>query len=330
MFIPEYSITTKTLRNISDIEYGKAVIENTPILSSWEHQLQKEAQVKLFKTMTLYAGMNLENKQAKAIYEKLETPINQEVENIIETVWYIQDIKNFSEFDEELLRNINKSLTNRIVQEHELGAFRNRKDVNKVNPEEILANIVQLFDWYSSLDSQETHAVVRIGVLRGALEIIKPFKTYNNITADLTCYLILKNLGYSFKGYVSSEDYYQNTKRTFEQLIGSLSPQNRDFTQWIEYYTQGIASEVINIKERIKLLAKDTKIAKAAGRAKFTARQERIVEYLQDYGVLQNKDFQIVFPDISEDSVLRDLKVLIDKGVVQKTGSTKSSRYELA
>ena len=50
---------------------------------------------------------------------------------------------------------------------------------------------------------------------------------------------------------------------------------------------------------------------------------------MQDYGVLQNKDFSRIFPDISEDTVLRDLKSLIDAGIVQKTGSTKSSRYEL-
>jgi DeoR/GlpR family transcriptional regulator of sugar metabolism len=58
-------------------------------------------------------------------------------------------------------------------------------------------------------------------------------------------------------------------------------------------------------------------------------RQERIIEYLQDYGMLQNKDFPRIFPNISEDTVLRDLKVLIDMGIIQKTGSTKSSRYVL-
>jgi DeoR/GlpR family transcriptional regulator of sugar metabolism len=78
------------------------------------------------------------------------------------------------------------------------------------------------------------------------------------------------------------------------------------------------------------LLARDTKLAKATGRVKLSGRQQRIVEHLQDYGILQNKDFALIFPDVSEDSILRDLKALIAEGIVVKNGSTKSSRYELS
>jgi len=77
------------------------------------------------------------------------------------------------------------------------------------------------------------------------------------------------------------------------------------------------------------LLSKDTKISQASGSANLTERQEIIVEYLQDYGKIQNKDFGIILPDVSEDSVLRDLKALMDKDIVVKKGKTKSSRYEL-
>ena len=60
-----------------------------------------------------------------------------------------------------------------------------------------------------------------------------------------------------------------------------------------------------------------------------TDRQIKIIEYLQDVGYLQNKLFQNVFPDISEDTVLRDLQELISKGLIRKVGSTKSARYEI-
>jgi len=82
-------------------------------------------------------------------------------------------------------------------------------------------------------------------------------------------------------------------------------------------------------REEILLLSKDTKILQASGSAELTERQEIIVAYLQDYGKIQNKDFEIILPNVSEDSVLRDLKVLMDKGIVVKKGKTKSSRYEL-
>ena len=53
----------------------------------------------------------------------------------------------------------------------------------------------------------------------------------------------------------------------------------------------------------------------------------KVVEYLQEVGFLQNQMFVSVFPDVSEDTVLRDLQDLIKKGLVKKVGSTKGARY---
>jgi predicted HTH transcriptional regulator len=72
-----------------------------------------------------------------------------------------------------------------------------------------------------------------------------------------------------------------------------------------------------------------TKIAKVSGHTKLSPRQQKIVEYMQDYGSLFNRDFSKIFPEVSEDSVLRDLKTLIAAHIIEKVGSTKSSRYEL-
>ena len=60
-----------------------------------------------------------------------------------------------------------------------------------------------------------------------------------------------------------------------------------------------------------------------------TERQMRIIEYIQDIGYVQNKAFSSLFPDLSEDSILRDIKDLIEKNLVKKIGKTKSARYVL-
>jgi predicted HTH transcriptional regulator len=53
------------------------------------------------------------------------------------------------------------------------------------------------------------------------------------------------------------------------------------------------------------------------------------MEYLQEIGFMQNQAFGTVFPDVSEDTVLRDLQDLIKKNLVKKIGSTKGARYVL-
>jgi len=329
MFLPEYSITPKTLKNISSTEYGKAIIENTTILPSWESQLKKEALVKIVHGSLQLLGINVDQQKIKASVDNINKTINQEATNIIRAAKLAEEISKNNELEEVDLKYIHKTLAEGILPKIKQGAYRGSKISGKASPEQILAQIVQLFDWYNSLDAKETHPIITSGIIKAYLEVIKPFEELNNIASNLLTYTSLKTLGYGFKDFISLENYYKNTKNEYDDQISSLDPDEPDFTRWIEYFSDGLSSEVSTTAQNVKLLAKDTKIAKATGRTRLTPRQERIIEYLQDYGLLQNKDFPILFSDVSEDTVLRDLKTLIDIDIVQKTGSTKSSRYEL-
>jgi predicted HTH transcriptional regulator len=73
------------------------------------------------------------------------------------------------------------------------------------------------------------------------------------------------------------------------------------------------------------------KIKKTLGGQQLTLseRQIKIMEFIQENGFLQNKSFFELFPMISEDTVLRELKDLIKKGIVKKDGTTKGVRYIL-
>jgi Fic family protein len=323
MFVPEYSITTKILKNISVIEYAKAVVENTPILPSWENQLKKEAKVLLLHTYLKNAGLNVDQLKVKSYLDNIDGNVPLEFSDLLNTLNLVEVLSEKKEFTETEIREVAKTLTHK-------GGYRDTKIPNRPNPEELLAKIVQFFDWLQSLDGKETHPVIIAAITRAFFEKIEPFKSFGHIISGFISMLSLNTSGYDLKNMVCVEDYFEKTKREYNSTLDKLPPVSTDYTPWIEYFTEGMCVEASNIKEKVKLLARDTKIAKATGRAKFTSRQERIVEYLQDYGVLQNKDFAKVFPDNSEDSILRDLKVLIGKGVIQKSGSTKSSMYELA
>jgi Fic family protein len=329
MFVPEYSITSKTLKNIATIEYGKAIIENTTILPSWESQLKKESLVKRIHGSLQLIGINIEIQKIKASVENITKAPNQESSNITKATLLVDEISRNNEIEEVDLKYIHKTLTDGIIPKIKQGSYRTNKIQGKTNPEEILAHIVQLFDWNNSLDAKDTHPIVTAAILKGYLEVIKPFEEFNNISSNLLTYIALKTSGYGFKDFISLENYFKNTKSEYEEQINSLDLKELDFTRFIEYFSEGLASEVSTTSQNVKLLAKDTKIAKATGRIKLTPRQERIVEYLQDYGIMQNKDFLRLFPDVSEDTVLRDLKTLLDMDIVQKIGSTKSSRYQL-
>jgi Fic family protein len=200
---------------------------------------------------------------------------------------------------------------------------------NKTDPEEILAEMTELLDWYNGIDAMDTNPLIVSGIFKGQLETIFPFEQFNFIVANLVARIILRNKNYEMINYITIESYYNNSKKEYEYNLLSILNEEGDFTAWLEYYTEGLSGEAATTAEKTRLYAKDTKLAKASGRIHLTKRQEKIVEYLQDYGLLQNKQFPLLFPKISEDTVLRDLKKLIDAGIVVKKGSTKLSRYEL-
>jgi predicted HTH transcriptional regulator len=112
------------------------------------------------------------------------------------------------------------------------------------------------------------------------------------------------------------------------QSVGKL---NGNLTPWLEYFCEGLAIELTRIKDKIKTLSTDLKLKKSLGGQPLalTERQIKVIEFVQENGFLQNKSFFELFPMISEDTVLRELKDLIKKGIVKKEGTTKGVRYVL-
>lgn len=53
----------------------------------------------------------------------------------------------------------------------------------------------------------------------------------------------------------------------------------------------------------------------------------KLVEYFSEKGSAAMQDLAKVLPMVSEDTILRDLKGLMEKGIIKKEGRTKAARY---
>ncbi|MBD3365797.1 hypothetical protein GF360_00435 [candidate division WWE3 bacterium] len=357
MYIPEYTITNKTLQNITVIEYLKAVAETKVILPSWEKNLKKEAQVQFIKNNLNLLGIRTDVKEIKKYLDGLVKKPAELVENIKKSMDYVQILVQSPEIGEEDLRVLYGILLGQVLEGGTQDTpakvtkmYRETPVENKPNPEELLAETVGLFDWLNSLDGRETHPLIKAAIVKARFTQLMPLKNYNELMGNLLAFYVLSTGKYGIKNFAHLEVAYaedaagyreaqkdlaitwtvrENSAETPENLDAGTVPEEEDLTPWIDFYISAMASKAASIKEEILLLSKDTKIATATGRAKLSKRQERIIRYLQDYGMLQNKDFGRLFPEISEDTVLRELKKLIKKDLVVKRGRTKSSRYEL-
>jgi Fic family protein len=160
---------------------------------------------------------------------------------------------------------------------------------------------------------------------------IHPFLDGNGRVARAVATLILFSEGYDIKRFFSLEEYYDREPMHYYEALQSVGKEQGNLTNWLIYFTEGLAIELTRIKEKVKSLSTDLKIKKSLGgqQLALTERQIKIVEFIQEQGFLQNKAFFELFPMVSEDTVLRELKDLLKKGIVKKEGSTKGAKYTL-
>ncbi len=329
MFIPEYTITPKTLNKIANIEYNRALVESANLLENFAVRLERDAKAGfIINSLTLLNELP----NPEIIYKyvdglvTLHSPI---ITNLALAYDQIENLSSNNSFSEKDVKYLHTLLSRGILPANKQGLYRNTRIESKVEPEAILAEINEMLDWYQGVDAKDTNPIIICGLLKGQLETVYPFEKYNSVIANLVARIVMRTRGIRLDRYLVPEIQYNTVKKDYEDALESIAYEDGDFTTWLEFYTGVFDTQTILTAEKVRGYAKDTKLAKVNGRIGLTERQNKLLEYLQDYGMLNNQQFEKLFPDISEDSVLRDLKRLIDLGLVVKKGKTKSSSYEL-
>ncbi|MGB9883368.1 MAG: Fic family protein, partial [Microgenomates group bacterium] len=176
-------------------------------------------------------------------------------------------------------------------------------------------------------ENSDLHPVLKAGIAHHELVRIHPFIDGNGRVARVLATLILFLGGYDIRRFFSLEEYYDKDAASYYHNLQKAS--SGDLTAWLEYFTFGAAVEFEKIKEKVLKISKDVKLKEKFGGQQIflTERQMKLVEYIQEVGYIQNPMFKELFPQISEDTVLRDLQDLIKKGLIKKVGSTKAARY---
>ena len=367
MYNPQFVITSELLRNISLIEGARAVIDNAPLLPLYERQFKSEATVRKVHFSTAIEGnyLNL-NEVRKIVSAPEETPVYREsgelhkykdfhgndviarqrdihevinyrdVVKVIESI--VDENKKGTEFvlDERLIKKLHSILLKGIV-DGVSGKYRvgraltvNYTTGEKLYPYEDIGNfevkLRELIAWYNSDQAKVFHPVIKAGLFHLEFVRIHPFEEGNGRLARSLATLSLSVDGYDVGHFFCLDEYYDSNAQDYYDFLGKGFD---DATKWLEYFSLGMAIEFNRIKERVQKISKDAKIKQKTGQIFITERQEQIIQWINDYGYLQNKDFDALFPDISDDTVLRELKGLVDADIITKKGKTKSARYEL-
>lgn len=352
MYTPKFVITNSILKNIGQIEASKEVIENAPLVPSFEKQFQTDAIARTVHHGTHIEGNELNLLQTKKILEGQEVygrPRDiQEVINYRNAMELLDELAfKRGDYDASMLTDIHRATVEKIIANEKVGVLRTTQVIIK---EEGTGNVIlkpppyvevpylleDFFNWLNGDEGKEIHPIIRAGIAHYVLVAIHPFVEGNGRSVRAFTQLLLMKEGYDIKRFFSLEENFDNDLASYYEALFKVDAQSpnialRDLTPWLEYFTQIVALELSKIKDKVRKLSLDTRMKTKFGeQITLTERQMRIMEYISDQGGAPMSDLKKIISMVSEDTILRDLKILQDKGIIKKEGSTKASRYVIA
>ena len=251
-------------------------------------------------------------------------------------------------YSEAIVKRIHQLTTAKVIPEIDCGKYRHQQVVLKNTRTGEIAHrpppaievpylITDFIDWLNNSSSREIHPAIRAAITQYVLVSIHPFVEGNGRVSRAFAMLPLYVEDYDIRRLFSLEEYFDRNAETYYNTLQSTHELSsdifkRDLTNWISYFTEALAIELSRVKAKVQSLSRDIKLKQKLGgkQLHLTERQIKLVEYMQQFGGLRMPDAQQLLPMVSDDTIWRDLKKLVDSGAVEKRGSTKGAYYCLA
>lgn len=345
MYNPKFTITNKILKNIGIIEASKEIIDHAPLLPFYEKEFQKNALARAVHHGTHIEGNELDLDQAEKVMMGEEVAARerdiQEVINyrrVMEKIGQSALGNQESGVNENFILELHKMTVEKILDPEKCGVYRTTQVVVKnsltgevtFRPPLPIAVPIQIADLLGFINStEEIHPVLKSGVVHYELVRIHPFVDGNGRVGRALSTCILFQEGYDIRKFFSLEEYFDKDALSYYTALQSVGLNDGDLTHWLEYFTEGLAIELSKIKGKIEKISIDAGLKQKLGGTPLmlSDRQLKIIEYIQKAGFLQNQAFSSLFPMVSEDTVLNEIKVLLKNGIIKKSGKTKGAKY---
>jgi len=307
-------------------------------------ELRKIATIESIGSSTRIEGAKLTNVEVKDLLDNLKitnlkTRDEQEVVGYYEVLELIfesyQDIDLTQNYIQQLHQRLlkysdkdyrhrgnYKNLPNKVVANYPDGT--QRVIFNTTEPNLVESEMNNLLNWTNEqLKNKETHPLIVIGLFIYEFLSIHPFQDGNGRLSRLaTTYLLLKQ-DYQFISYVSFENLIEQKKKTYyEALMDGQKDrytENEKINAWILFFLQSL--EVL-----IQRLEQKYDVFKSRG-GYLNDRQKLIKKFIEDNQPIKLLDISKGFPNISINTIKKDLLYLRTEKIINSIGKNRGTIY---
>ena len=340
-FKPRFTITNATALALTKIERARGFIDAAKLSEEWITGMQARALILEAHYTTHIEGTHLTVEQAERLLDNKPVPEADPDE--------ARELLNYrSAFDlvagylgsgetitEGLIRDIHKRLVKDVRGDvASPGEYRTianyvvdgRGEVVYTPPpaEEVPRLMAELVKWLNT--DSDIHPILLAGIAQFQLVDIHPFRDGNGRTARLLSTLCLYRGGYDFKRLFTLSEYYDRDRAAYYRAIRSVREYNMNLTDWLEYFTKGLAAQMKEVQERGERVIRRDILAQ---KLKLSERQRKALGYSLENGGLTIREFEGLCPDVSRSTLQRELRSMVEKGLLSPEGATNRLFYRL-
>lgn len=332
---PKFTITNTIARDLTTIERARGFLQAATLSERWIQRMSERALLLEAHHTTHIEGTQLTLAQSEILLAG-GTVEGASEDDVRELLNYRDAFEMVSEYlssgapvTESLIREIHRRLVDGVRgNEGQPGEYRRIQNA-VVNSQtgviiytplasgDVPSLMSQLVSWLN----QETdiHPVLVGALAQFQLVHIHPFVDGNGRTSRLLSTLMLYRTGYDFKRLFTISQFYDRDRRQFYDAIQGVRDQGMDHTGWLEFFCCGLATQMQEAVDR------GTRAIKAdilARQLKLNDRQSLVLQELAQGESLSISDIEKLCSGVTRRSLQRDLKGLIEQGIVEDSTSS--------
>jgi len=341
-FEPLFRITNRMTAGLTRIERARGFLEAARLSEDWLATMRSRALLLEAHHTTHIEGTRLTLEQAERLLAG-ETVAGTDPDDARELLNYRDAFEFVSGYlndggpmTEGLLREIHRRLVAgvrggsaapgeyRRVQNYVVNSVTRQVIYTPPPPGDVAPLMLELTAWLNT--ASDIHPVLTSGIAQFQLVHIHPFVDGNGRTSRLLSTLCLYRAGYDFKRLFSISEYYDRNRASFYAALQSVRDSGMDLTGWLDYFVEGLATQMDEVTERGKKTIKADVLATKYG---LNPRQKALVLRLMEQPEADLQAFQDLFPGTPRRTLQRDLQGAVTKRVLKAAGATHQRRYSV-
>jgi len=335
---PKYQLTPRLVSLVTQAERLYGQIEGLKIPKKLELNLKRNNLIQSSYASNKIEGNPLTLPEVTNLLLDDRVPVNRDEKEVVNYFGILTNLKDYvkAPISVALMKKIHFRLMDGVVDF--AGKIRNdkvvigkyKKDDGKEGfslkvkheppfhkKEEIEKELEKLFKWYN--DEYEELTVVKAGLFHHLMVYLHPFEDGNGrVTRLLTALLFLKR-GYNINRYFILDDYYDIDRIQYSNNLHKAD--KGKVIDWLEYFAEGVKYSLQSALAKFENAMRTLSMAERP-----TAKEKGVLEIMQEQREITSTEVAERLK-VSRQQAHNLLRALVEKDLITRKGSTKSSYY---